>query len=1244
MPGQTRLLYIYASQDEFLLRALESHLTSLAEEGFFASMHLGQLLAGTDISQQLATEVSQADIVLLILSADFMASVSCRSLLEQVQEQCASRRLLVVPILARPVDWRVTGLWNSQALPRNGKPVTLWDNQDSAWFDVAQGLRALLTGVSTSCSSKEIIDFTGERMRHETLCGREDVLAQLDQWLLGGRLRGYVLLTGGPGMGKSALINKWLHRREQAGEPVPHHFIRRGQQEWDQPAAVTRNLAAQIERIFPGQRDVEVQPASRLSDLLFRVSKNVLVPERRRLILVIDALDEAVAPEWDNPLPLFLPWALPPFVQILCALRPTYPLLGWLKARDGGVLMIDLHDKKWSRSNVEACQLFWQAQSFTPPLPASLIAQALDRGHGNLLYTVKLRDQLESLSAHERQVFALPEGLAGWLDESWQRLVADEVCWPLVERGLGLLCAAREALPVSVLDLLLGGVSRREALLRRVRSMLLEEPTAWDQQWKDPGEIAYRPYHDSFRSFIENKLGGTTAMQGFHQTLMETIASWPAAETPFQRAYVLRHGVGQRVAAERWCEVRALCLDPGYLQATIEVLGLEAIEAEIGQAARQCPEAEVSKELHEVARALRAESHWLQLVPQEVAGLVYNWLVNAGWSRSRLKPLTKSSLILTLQHPLQRRDMSERTLVGHSGLVRACVMSADGKRAVSGGLDQTLKVWDLDSGRELFTLSGHSGIVETCWLSADGKLAISGSEDKTLKVWDLDSGCELFTLSGHLDGVLACAVSADAKRVVSVSKDQTLKVWSLDSRRELFTLSGHHKWITACWVSTDGKRAVSCSEAETLKVWDLESGRELFTRSGHRYTVSECWVSADGKLFVSCYGKKTLKVWDLESGRELFLPLDRTDWMNVCGVSEDGTRAVSGGGKTLKVWNLNSGRELFVLSGHSDVVSSGGVSADGKRAVSGSHDATLKVWNLESACERFILLGHSDRVNGCEISADGKRAISGSEDMTLKVWDLDSGRELFTLLGHQSRVSACGMSADGQRAVSGSWDRPLKVWDLDSRRELFTLSGHLNSVCSCRVSENGKRAISGSVDQTLKVWDLDIGRELFTLSGHSEWVTACWVNADGSRAVSGSGDGTLKVWDLDIGRELFTLSGHAHVISACDVSADGKRAISCSWDQTLKVWDLGNGRELFTLSGHSGSVCSCRVSADGKRAVSGSVDQTLKVWDLDSGTCLGTVYGNGSFCSVAFRGSRIVAGDDVGNVWMLELFDPLRSD
>ncbi|MBD2205990.1 NB-ARC domain-containing protein, partial [Calothrix sp. FACHB-168] len=118
-----------------------------------------------------------------------------------------------------------------------------------------------------------------------------------------------------------------------------------------------------------------------------------------------------------------------------------------------------------------------------------------------------------------------------------------------------------------------------------------------------------------------------------------------------------------------------------------------------------------------------------------------------------------------------------RTLEGHSYSVNAIALSADGKYAISASDDNTLKVWDWQTGQQLRTLEGHSDCVNAIALSADGKYAISASSDNTLKVWDWQTGQQLRTLEGHSHSVIAIALSADGKYAISASSDNTLKVW-----------------------------------------------------------------------------------------------------------------------------------------------------------------------------------------------------------------------------------------------------------------------------------------------------------------------------------------------------------------------------------------------------------------------------------------------------------------------------------
>jgi len=142
----------------------------------------------------------------------------------------------------------------------------------------------------------ERFDYTNERQRHEKFVGREALLARLDELLVADGVDRWVVVTGGPGMGKSAVLSAWLARREAAGAVVPHHFIRRGAYDWDDPTQLVGSLVAQIGESFPGTREPDtgtrMHPAARLAKALSRVSEHELGPRGYRLVLLIDGLDE----------------------------------------------------------------------------------------------------------------------------------------------------------------------------------------------------------------------------------------------------------------------------------------------------------------------------------------------------------------------------------------------------------------------------------------------------------------------------------------------------------------------------------------------------------------------------------------------------------------------------------------------------------------------------------------------------------------------------------------------------------------------------------------------------------------------------------------------------------------------------------------------------------------------------------------------------------------------------------------
>ena len=204
-----------------------------------------------------------------------------------------------------------------------------------------------------------------------------------------------------------------------------------------------------------------------------------------------------------------------------------------------------------------------------------------------------------------------------------------------------------------------------------------------------------------------------------------------------------------------------------------------------------------------------------------------------------------------------------RTLEGHTFFVTAVVITPDGKQAVSGSSDHTLRVWDISSGTYLRSLEGHTDMVTAVAITPDGKQAVSGSSDHTLRIWDISSGTCLRSLEGHTDVVTAVAVTPDGKQAVSASYDFTLRVWDISKGTCLCSLEGHISSVSAVAITPDGKQAVSASSDRTLKVWDITSGW-LITSFRGESSIWTCAIAPDGVTIVA--GE--------ESGRIHFLQLE----------------------------------------------------------------------------------------------------------------------------------------------------------------------------------------------------------------------------------------------------------------------------------------------------------------------------------------------------------------------------------
>jgi WD40 repeat protein len=316
-----------------------------------------------------------------------------------------------------------------------------------------------------------------------------------------------------------------------------------------------------------------------------------------------------------------------------------------------------------------------------------------------------------------------------------------------------------------------------------------------------------------------------------------------------------------------------------------------------------------------------------------------------------------------------------RTLRGHASMVLTVAINLDGQIIASGSNDNTIKLWQLETGKLLRTLgrwfSGHSNIVHAIAFSPDGQLLASGSWDETIKLWQVDTGKQIRTFTSHNNWINSIAFSPVPEHPSYQEGEFYMQGFVL-----LDTTSLGLGWTLA-----------SGSADSTIKLWLVSTGLELRTFTGHSDTVWSVAFSPDGQLLASGSSDSTIKLWQVKTGREIRTLTGHSFFVHSVTFSQDGQLLASGSAdSSVKLWLVNTGKKLRTFTGHSDTVWSVAFSPDGQFLASGSWDKTIKIWQVSTGAEICTLSGHSNYVRAVAFSPDGQTLVSGSDDDTIKIW------------------------------------------------------------------------------------------------------------------------------------------------------------------------------------------------------------------------------------------------------------------
>ncbi len=210
--------------------------------------------------------------------------------------------------------------------------------------------------------------------------------------------------------------------------------------------------------------------------------------------------------------------------------------------------------------------------------------------------------------------------------------------------------------------------------------------------------------------------------------------------------------------------------------------------------------------------------------------------------------------------PLMRPEMSYN--FGQSlPAVLSLVVSADGTRVAAGNADQTVKIWNANSGALVHVLVGHGDAVTAVAYSPDGKTIFSGSTDGTVRTWDADSGQQLRVLGGQSgQQILAVAAAPDGRHIAAAGSGDTVVIWDT-LNFQAHTLSTQLSAVDALAFAHDGRRLAVGGSDSSIQMWDIESGQMLHPLAGHSGSIRALEFSPDGHHLASGSDDRTVGIW-----------------------------------------------------------------------------------------------------------------------------------------------------------------------------------------------------------------------------------------------------------------------------------------------------------------------------------------------------------------------------------------------
>jgi WD40 repeat protein len=479
-----------------------------------------------------------------------------------------------------------------------------------------------------------------------------------------------------------------------------------------------------------------------------------------------------------------------------------------------------------------------------------------------------------------------------------------------------------------------------------------------------------------------------------------------------------------------------------------------------------------------------------------------------------------------------------------TGYATTRVLAPDGKRVATLEADQTIKLWDPASGKEVGSLgkplsNGASRNLPV--FSNDGKVLAAAEYDgmggAVVQVFDVATGKET-RLTGPEpkdDGqpglqLQAFVLAPDGQAVLALGIENgvanKLRLWQVATRKSPEIQDGANinpvminGIVTGAGVAPsqlfftpDGKQfgvVITTTHQETganvfsLRLWDSATGKKIRDLGGHQEMISGVHFAPDGSSVALVTNNQSVRVDDLETGKEKYtVGPGNAGIMAVAFAPDSRSMAVAGGDRNTHVYDTAKGELLHELKNTDSKVPAFNYvqvlafSVDGKMLAVGN-GSVIRLWDLGTGKPIYpVRAGHEGTLHALAVAPNGKLVASAGEDNTVRLWDPVSGQQLrqfdgpsldnpvVNLFGIVVSPYVCVAFSNDSRLLGIGWvDGSIDLWDVQTGKRAHQLKGHQMSVLSLAFAPSGKTLASGGMDGRAMWWDVATGKMLRVIAG-----------------------------------------------------------------------------------------------------------------------------------------------------------------